>query len=59
MTTSTRPLPRGIRNHNPGNIIRGADRWLGMAADQSADARLLSLSSDRINSRQLPLFGAI
>ena len=20
-------LPRGIRNHNPGNIDRGRDRW--------------------------------
>lgn len=37
----TRPLPRGIRNHNPGNIVRGTDRWLGMAADQSPDARFV------------------
>lgn len=34
-------LPRGIRNHNPGNIERTSDRWIGMAADQSSDARFL------------------
>ena len=34
-------LPRGIRNHNPGNIERGKDRWLGMSADQSGDPRFL------------------
>lgn len=32
-----RPLPRGIRNHNPGNIRRTATLWRGMSADQSAD----------------------
>lgn len=37
----TKQLPRGIRNHNPGNVERGKDRWLGMSADQSADARFL------------------
>lgn len=35
MTNST--LPRGIRNHNPGNIRRTATLWRGMSADQSAD----------------------
>lgn len=35
MTHST--LPRGIRNHNPGNIRRTATLWRGMSADQSAD----------------------
>lgn len=33
-----RQLPRGIRNHNPGNIEKG-DPWQGLAADQSADPR--------------------
>ncbi|BBK36094.1 hypothetical protein STAQ_11720 [Allostella sp. ATCC 35155] len=37
-------LPRGIRNHNPGNIDRGRDRWRGMAADQSADPRFVVFS---------------
>ena len=31
-------LPRGIRNHNPGNIERG-DPWQGLAPDQSPDPR--------------------
>jgi len=26
--------PRGIRNHNPGNIRRSADRWKGLAVGQ-------------------------
>lgn len=30
-------LPRGIRNHNPGNIRRTATLWRGMNPDQSAD----------------------
>lgn len=34
-------LPRGIRNHNPGNIDRGRDRWRGMADDQSGDPRFV------------------
>lgn len=33
--------PRGIRNNNPGNIDRTAERWQGMAADQSADSRFV------------------
>ncbi len=27
-------LPRGIRNHNPGNLRRTADPWQGLAKDQ-------------------------
>lgn len=35
-------LPRGIRNHNPGNIDRQPGvRWQGMAADQSRDSRFV------------------
>lgn len=34
-------LPRGIRNHNPGNIERTGTQWQGMAADQSADPRFV------------------
>lgn len=30
-------MPRGIRNHNPGNIRRNKTLWRGMSADQSAD----------------------
>jgi hypothetical protein len=32
MTTKT---PRGIRNHNPGNIRRSSDPWQGLAERQS------------------------
>lgn len=31
-------IPRGIRNHNPGNVEKG-DPWQGLARDQSADDR--------------------
>jgi len=30
--------PRGIRNHNPGNIRRSGDPWQGLAKDQNDDA---------------------
>jgi len=46
-TTAVRDLlaPRGIRNHNPGNIERTGDRWQGMSADQSGDARFVVFDS--------------
>lgn len=37
--------PRGIRNNNPGNIERTADRWQGMSADQSQDSRFVVFDS--------------
>jgi len=37
-------LPRGIRNHNPGNIERDGTRWQGMAAVQT-DARFVVFSA--------------
>ncbi|WP_047472556.1 structural protein P5 [Delftia sp. ZNC0008] len=37
--------PRGIRNNNPGNIDRTAEKWQGMAADQSSDARFVVFSA--------------
>jgi len=37
--------PRGIRNNNPGNIDRTAERWQGMAADQSSDKRFAVFSA--------------
>lgn len=35
--TSTFPLrePRGIRNHNPGNLRRSKDPWQGLAKEQT------------------------
>lgn len=32
---------RGLRNNNPGNIVRTKDQWRGMSADQSADTRFV------------------
>lgn len=46
-------LPRGIRNHNPGNIERGKDRWLGMSADQSGDPRFLVFDKPESGVRAL------
>jgi len=34
-TTQTGRIPRGIRNHNPGNIRRSSDPWQGLAERQS------------------------
>ena len=31
----TQPLPRGLRNHNPGNLRRSTDRWQGLADRQT------------------------
>ena len=45
-------LPRGIRNHNPGNIERGAP-WQGLAADQSADDRFAVFESPRWGLRAI------
>lgn len=45
-------LPRGIRNHNPGNIERGAP-WQGLAADQSADDRFAVFESPRWGIRAI------
>lgn len=37
--------PRGLRNNNPGNIERTADKWQGMSPDQSADSRFVVFDS--------------
>lgn len=37
--------PKGIRLNNPGNIEKGKSAWLGLAADQSADARYATFTS--------------
>lgn len=42
--TSNARQPRGIRNHNPGNLERNGTRWQGMARDQSADSRFIVFS---------------
>ena len=45
-------LPRGIRNHNPGNIERGAP-WQGLAADQSSDPRFAVFSDHKWGIRAI------
>ena len=45
MPENAKPLPRGIRNNNPGNIDRTAERWQGMAPDQSSDPRFVVFSA--------------
>ena len=40
----SKPLPRGIRNNNPGNIERTSVKWKGMAAVQS-DPRFVTFVS--------------
>lgn len=47
-------LPRGIRNHNPGNIDRHPGvRWQGMAPDQSKDARFVVFDSPKWGIRAI------
>lgn len=50
---SKKPLPRGIRNNNPGNIDRTTDRWLGMSADQSGDSRFVVFNTPEHGIRAL------
>lgn len=45
-------LPRGIRNHNPGNIEKGAP-WQGLAKDQSADDRFAVFAAPRWGIRAI------
>lgn len=36
---------RGLRNNNPGNIVRTGTAWQGMAPDQSTDSRFVVFTS--------------
>jgi len=45
-------LPRGIRNHNPGNIERDGTRWQGMAAEQT-DRRFVVFSAPKWGLRAM------
>jgi hypothetical protein len=45
-------LPRGIRNHNPGNIRRSGDPWQGLAKDQN-DAAFFQFSEAKWGIRAL------
>lgn len=44
---------RGIRNNNPGNIVRTTERWQGMSADQSGDSRFVVFDSPVYGIRAL------
>lgn len=35
---TAKPLPRGVRNNNPGNIRHSGDRWQGKSPDQPDEA---------------------
>jgi hypothetical protein len=50
MTKKT--TPRGIRNHNPGNLRRSKDRWKGLATEQT-DEEFLRFSEPRWGIRAL------
>lgn len=45
-------VPRGVRNHNPGNIDRVAGvRWQGQSADQSGDPRFVVFDHPKFGIR--------
>ena len=44
--------PRGIRNHNPGNLRRSSDPWQGLAAEQT-DAEFFQFASAKWGIRAL------
>ena len=50
--TSGRALPRGIRNHNPGNLRRSADPWQGLASEQT-DKEFFQFTSGKWGIRAL------
>ena len=50
--TRGRALPRGIRNHNPGNLRRSADPWQGLAAEQT-DSEFFQFASAKWGIRAL------
>lgn len=48
---TSKQLPRGYRNRNPGNVDRTAERWQGMAEDQSADPRFIVFTTHEYGIR--------
>lgn len=44
---------RGIRNNNPGNIVRSGVSWVGMSPDQSSDSRFIVFSSPEYGIRAM------
>jgi hypothetical protein len=45
--------PRGIRNNNPGNIVRSGVSWVGMSPDQSGDSRFIVFSAPEYGIRAM------
>lgn len=52
MTAISATLPRGIRNHNPGNLRRSSDPWQGLAPEQK-DPELFQFASAKWGIRAL------
>jgi hypothetical protein len=52
MTTQTGRTPRGIRNHNPGNIRRSSDPWQGLA-ERQGDVEFFTFKSPIYGIRAL------
>ncbi|CAM3968712.1 hypothetical protein FLCU109888_11550 [Flavobacterium cucumis] len=47
-------LPRGIRNNNPGNLVRSANAWIGkIPYEQSLDSRFEQFTQLRYGLRAL------
>lgn len=51
-TTQTGRAPRGIRNHNPGNIRRSSDPWQGLA-ERQGDVEFFTFKSPTYGIRAL------
>ncbi|HBR68074.1 MAG TPA: structural protein P5 [Rhodospirillaceae bacterium] len=51
-TTQTGRTPRGIRNHNPGNIRRNSDPWQGLA-ERQGDVEFFTFKSPIYGIRAL------
>lgn len=49
---SDAPLPRGLRNNNPGNIRHSPTRWMGQS-DQQADPAFVQFESATYGIRAL------
>ena len=45
--------PRGIRNNNPGNIVRSGVSWVGMSPDQSSDTHFIVFNSPEYGIRAM------
>lgn len=45
--------PRGIRNNNPGNIVRSGVSWVGMSPDQSSDSRFVVFTAPEYGIRAM------